>query len=109
MRVGNRTQAASHRAMFRPESSPLASPGHGPIESGAGARTATADRGALRAAHWPRLCHDLRTPLNAILGNAELLLDGSVGPLSREARACVGDVQAAGEGILRQVQALLDL
>jgi hypothetical protein len=96
--------------MFRPADPSVARPpGGAPIDAGAGARTAAAERTALRAAYWPRLCHDLRTPLNAILGNAELLLDGSAGPLSREARACVGDIQAAGERILRQVQALLEL
>ena len=57
----------------------------------------------------PRLSHELRTPLNAILGNTELLLDGSAGPLSNEARACLGDIQAAGHRMLRQVQLLLDL
>jgi His Kinase A (phospho-acceptor) domain len=63
----------------------------------------------LPSASWPRLCHDLRTPLNAILGNTELLLDGSAGPLSSQARACVGDIQTAGSGMMRQVQVLLDL
>jgi len=62
-----------------------------------------------RAASWPRLCHDLRTPLNAILGNAELLLDGSAGPLSSEARACLGDIQTAAGRMMRHVQALLEL
>jgi hypothetical protein len=56
-----------------------------------------------------RLSHELRTPLNAILGNTELLLDGSAGPLSSEARVCLGDIQAAGRRMLRRVQALLDL
>jgi His Kinase A (phospho-acceptor) domain len=56
-----------------------------------------------------RLSHELRTPLNAILGNTELLLDGSAGPLSDQARACLGDIQAAGQRMLRQVQVLLDL
>jgi His Kinase A (phospho-acceptor) domain len=62
-----------------------------------------------QAASWPRLCHDLRTPLNAILGNAELLLDGSAGPLSSEARACLGDIQTAAGRMMRHVQALLEL
>jgi hypothetical protein len=61
------------------------------------------------ATGWPRLCHDLRTPLNAILGNAELLLDGSAGPLSREARGCLGDIQTAAGRMMRHVQALLEL
>jgi hypothetical protein len=63
----------------------------------------------LQAASWSRLCHDLRTPLNAILGNTELLLDGSAGPLSREARASLGDIQIAAGRMMRQVQALLEL
>jgi hypothetical protein len=63
----------------------------------------------LPTARWPRLCHDLRTPLNAILGNTELLLDGSAGPLSSQARACVGDIQTAGSRMMRQVQVLLEL
>jgi hypothetical protein len=60
-------------------------------------------------ARWPRLCHDLRTPLNAILGNTELLLDGSAGPLSSAARACLGDIQLAGQRLMHQVEALLEL
>ena len=56
-----------------------------------------------------RLSHELRTPLNAILGNVELLLDGSAGPLSSQARACLDDIQAAGQRLLRQVRVLLDL
>jgi His Kinase A (phospho-acceptor) domain len=61
------------------------------------------------AVNWPRLGHDLRTPLNAILGNAELLLDGSAGPLSSQARACLGDIQAAGSRMMGEVQVLLEL
>jgi signal transduction histidine kinase len=53
------------------------------------------------------LSHELRTPLNAILGGVELLLDGSAGPLSHAARACLGDVQAAGRQLMRDVQDLL--
>jgi hypothetical protein len=60
-----------------------------------------------QAAHPWRLSHELRTPLNAILGGVELLLDGSTGPLSREARACLGDVHAAGRQLMREVQDLL--
>jgi len=62
-----------------------------------------------QAAIWPRLCHDLRTPLNAILGNAELLLDGSAGPLSGEARVCLGEIQTAAGWLMRHVQVLLEL
>ena len=66
------------------------------------------DQLAQAADAW-RLSHELRTPLNAILGGVELLLDGSAGPLSREARACLGDVQAAGRQLMREVQDLLQL
>jgi hypothetical protein len=56
---------------------------------------------------WRQLSHELRTPLNAILGHSELLLDGSTGPLSAQARACLGEIQVAGRMLLRQVQLLL--
>src|SRR5690606_31379402 len=56
---------------------------------------------------WRQVSHELRTPLNAILGNAELLLDGSAGPLSAQARTCLGEVQRAGQELLRQVRLLL--
>src|SRR5262245_63812095 len=59
------------------------------------------------AIDWRQLSHELRTPLNAILGNAELLLDGSTGPLSAQARACLGEIQISGHRLLRQVQLLL--
>ncbi|MEM7025786.1 MAG: hypothetical protein AAF637_24875, partial [Pseudomonadota bacterium] len=42
-----------------------------------------------------------------IMGNIELLLDGSAGPLSPPARACIGDIQAASRGLLSQLQPLL--
>ncbi|HEX6141097.1 MAG TPA: histidine kinase dimerization/phospho-acceptor domain-containing protein [Geminicoccaceae bacterium] len=55
----------------------------------------------------PRLSHEFATPLNAILGNVELMLDGSTGPLSQQARDCLADVQAAGQDLLRQSRVLL--
>jgi signal transduction histidine kinase len=57
--------------------------------------------------NWLQLSHELRTPLNAILGNIELLLDGSAGPLAAPVRACVGDIQIASRQLLRQLQPLL--
>jgi hypothetical protein len=71
----------------------------GPIKGEAAARPWSSD--------WLQLSHELRTPLNAILGNIELLLDGSAGPLAAPARACVGDIQAASRQLLRQLQPLL--
>ena len=68
---------------------------------------ANADRAICASIDWQHLSHELRTPLHAILGNAELLLDGSAGPLSAQARACLGEVQSAGHQLLRQVQLLL--
>jgi His Kinase A (phospho-acceptor) domain len=68
---------------------------------------ANADRATCATIDWRQLSHELRTPLNAILGNTELLLDGSSGPLSAQARACLGEVQTAGRQLLRQVQLLL--
>ncbi|MGH6897545.1 MAG: sensor histidine kinase [Geminicoccaceae bacterium] len=56
---------------------------------------------------WRQFGHELRTPLNAILGNVELLLDGTAGPLSAEARKCLGEVQSASRQLSRQVQTLL--
>lgn len=54
-----------------------------------------------------RLSHEFGTPLNAILGNVELMLDGSTGPLSGEARACLAEMQDAGNELLRQSRLLV--
>jgi len=75
--------------------------------AGSAVSRATADRATCAPIDWRQLSHELRTPLNAILGNTELLLDGSCGPLSAQARACLGEVQTAGRQLLRQVQLLL--
>jgi His Kinase A (phospho-acceptor) domain len=56
---------------------------------------------------WRQCGHELRTPLNAILGNVELLLDGTAGPLSGEARKCLDEVQTASRQLSRQVHTLL--
>ena len=42
-----------------------------------------------------------------MLGNIELLLDGSAGPLAAPVRACIGDIQLASRQLLRQLQPLL--
>lgn len=80
-----------------------------PVADAAGSAFARADpeRATRAPIDWRQLSHELRTPLNAILGNTELLLDGSSGPLSAQARACLGEVQAAGQRLLRQVELLL--
>jgi His Kinase A (phospho-acceptor) domain len=85
-----------------------------PIADAAGSALSRTDAGepcrapmSCRPVDWRQLSHELRTPLNAILGNIELLLDGSAGPLSAQARACLGEIQLAGRDLLRQVQILL--
>ena len=75
--------------------------------AGSAVSRATADRATCVPLDWRQLSHELRTPLNAILGHVELLLDGSSGPLSAQARACLGEIQTAGRQLLRQVQLLL--
>jgi hypothetical protein len=75
--------------------------------AGSASLRANADRATCATIDWRQLGHELRTPLNAILGNTELLLDGSSGPLSAQARACLGEVQTAGRQLLRQIQLLL--
>jgi hypothetical protein len=74
---------------------------------GAAASLAEADPKTAHPIDWRQLSHELRTPLNAILGNIELLLDGSAGPLSAQARTCIGEVQVAGRQLLHQVRLLL--
>ncbi len=59
-------------------------------------------------AAWLNLSHELRTPMNVILGHVDLLLSGDLGPLSPEARACLGDVQRAGVGLLEQIRQAID-
>ena len=75
--------------------------------AGAGRPAAHAD--ALAGGAWPLVYDEIRTPLNAILGNVELLIDGSAGPLSSQARSCLGDIRAAGQRLMRDLQTLLDL
>lgn len=74
---------------------------------GAASSRANADHETSQPIDWRQLSHELRTPLNAILGNVELLLDGSTGPLSAQARTCLGEVQVAGQELLSQVRMLL--
>lgn len=72
------------------------------------ARPRKAGRNALRPdCRQRRLSHELGTPLNAILGNVGLMLDGSTGPLSRQARDCLAEIQSAGHDLLRQSRMLL--
>jgi hypothetical protein len=103
--ASDRRRAGDHRRPGNGSCESLADGADGGNDGG----TAGPLGGGMPAASWPRLGHDLRTPLNAILGNTELLLDGSAGPLSSQARACLGDIQAAGSRMMGQVQVLLEL
>lgn len=79
-----------------------------PVFERQGATRMADDPSAASWSHdWLKLSHELRTPLNAILGNIELLLDGSAGPLAASARACIGDIQLASRQLLTQLQPLL--
>jgi len=60
-------------------------------------------------ATWLNLSHELRTPANAILGHVELLLSGSAGPLSCEARAGLGDIQQAASTLTATISELVRL
>lgn len=55
-----------------------------------------------------RRSHDLRSPLNVILGFAELLLTDESAPLTPLQREQALHIQAAGERLLAQLQALMD-
>ncbi|MEZ5932457.1 MAG: histidine kinase dimerization/phospho-acceptor domain-containing protein [Alphaproteobacteria bacterium] len=60
-------------------------------------------------AAYLNLSHELRTPANAILGHVELLLSGSAGPLSSEARASIGDIQRAAVALTAQIRHVISL
>lgn len=56
------------------------------------------------------LSHDLRTPLNGILGFSEIMMNGVLGPLDKDAyEAYARDIHTAGQDLLRLVNGLLDL
>jgi hypothetical protein len=74
-----------------------------PVRPGATARPAA----PVDLADPATLCHELRTPMNAVLGYAELLLDGSAGPLGAEARQYCGHIQAAGRRLGDLIDALM--
>lgn len=61
----------------------------------------------VRPEPWRRLSHELGTPLHAILGHAELLLDGSFGPLGGEVKSCVAEMQGAGRQLALEFRRLL--
>jgi signal transduction histidine kinase len=55
------------------------------------------------------LSHELRTPANAILGHVELLLSGSIGPISAEMRTSLGEIQKAALALHTQLGKVIHL
>jgi signal transduction histidine kinase len=55
------------------------------------------------------MTHELRSPLNTILGFAELMYEGSVGPVADDHKEYLGDILASGRHLLRMIDDLLDL
>lgn len=58
---------------------------------------------------FAHLSHEIRTPLNAILGYAEVMEAGYAGPLSESQRTYLRNIRAAGSGLMRELEDLLDL
>ena len=68
---------------------------------------------ALEASHLKsqllaRISHELRTPLGAILGFAELLQDGSYGPLQKEQTEVIAEIIESTYDLTTMVNELLD-
>ena len=60
-------------------------------------------------AAWLNLSHELRTPVNAIAGHVELLLSGSAGPLSADARSSLGEIQRAAATLTTAIGEVVQL
>jgi PAS domain S-box-containing protein len=56
-----------------------------------------------------RMSHDLNTPLNGILGYAELLSEASVGPLTQQQAAYLGELASAGQQLHKLLKTLFDV
>ena len=63
----------------------------------------------LKSEFLANMSHELRTPLNAVIGFAEVLLDGTFGPLNPKQAECAGDVLAGGRHLLGLINDVLDL
>jgi signal transduction histidine kinase len=55
------------------------------------------------------MTHELRSPLNTILGFAELMHEGTVGPVADDHKEYLGDILASGRHLLQMIDDLLDL
>ena len=63
----------------------------------------------LRSQFLANMSHDLRSPLNSILGFSSLLLRGVDGRLDDEQREMVETIASAGNDLLHQIDAILDM
>jgi len=63
----------------------------------------------LRSQFLANMSHDLRSPLNSILGFSSLLLRGVDGELDPEQREMVETIASAGNDLLHQIDAILDM
>ncbi len=55
------------------------------------------------------MSHELRTPLNAILGFSQMMEGGMLGPLSAAYKGYAGDIKGSAEGLLSQINDLLEV
>jgi len=63
----------------------------------------------LRSQFLANMSHDLRSPLNSILGFSSLLLRGVDGKLDADQREMVETIANAGNDLLHQIDAILDM
>lgn len=61
-----------------------------------------------RNAALAALSHDLRSPLNGIIGFADLLKDGTAGPLTERQRLYVGNILVSAQTLLALINRALD-
>jgi PAS domain S-box-containing protein len=72
------------------------------------ARDQALEASRLKSELLARVSHELRTPLSAILGYAELLLDGSFGPLGEHQQRAIMEMTGSGQELTILVNELLD-
>lgn len=64
----------------------------------------------MKSAFLANISHELRTPLNAILGFAEIMMQGTFGPINNERyRDYLSDIHSSGSHVLSLVNDLLDM
>lgn len=65
--------------------------------------------GRLKSQLLSNVSHEFRTPLNSIIGLAELIADGSDGPLTSEQREHLLMISGSGKRLLDTVSSMVDL